>query len=211
MSVSINLVPLPRILARRRRQHRNAWIALCGVAGVLCATAGGVRWVAADTLTKLASRLEAIERQQKDVEARQKANTARRTELVQQLETAAGARRPQPWAGRLVHLAHAAPEGVFLTTLTATPAISVSPASAPPPAGAAKNDVKTAPPATALLQTVRLQGYALDHGALLQLYGTLERLAGVEGVALVRATQEPFRSGTALAFELECRAREDRP
>jgi hypothetical protein len=211
MSVTINLVPLPQLQARRRRQRCNAWITLCSAAGVLCATAGAVRSVATDSLAKLTGQLGAIEKQQQDLRVRLLADSARRTELVQQLETAAGARRPQPWAGRLVHLAREAPEGVFLTSLTATPAPAVSAAAPPPPPGAAKSDVKTAPPATAPLQAVRLQGYALDHGALLQLYGTLERLAGFEDVALVRATQEPFRNGMALAFELECRAHEGRP
>jgi hypothetical protein len=73
-----------------------------------------------------------------------------------------------------------------------------SPAS-PSPARTEQRTTDTAPE----FQTVRLLGYALDHGALLQFLNTLQGLPGWRHVELVRAAQEPFRTGQAVMFELD--------
>jgi hypothetical protein len=54
-------------------------------------------------------------------------------------------------------------------------------------------------------------GYALDHSSLLRTVNVLQALPGWEHVELIRATAEPFRTGTAVSFELACQAREDQP
>ena len=66
----------------------------------------------------------------------------------------------------------------------------------------ARTEPRTSSP-TPEFQTVRLLGYALDHGALLQFLNALQGLPGWRHVELVRAAQEPFRTGQAVMFELD--------
>ncbi|MGD8453710.1 MAG: PilN domain-containing protein [Phycisphaerae bacterium] len=90
------------------------------------------------------------------------------------------------------------------TTPTGSPqaqASSLSPPQAP----------QASPPQAPQAQAVRLVGYAVDHGALIQMLQTLESDPEWGQVELVRATLEPLRGGVAVAFQFDCRTGEGRP
>jgi hypothetical protein len=205
VSCSVNLVPKARLHARIRARRRLAWIGSCSVLAMLLSTAWGAERTASGALTRLAESVGVVEVQRTEVQRRLVLATARRTRLLEQLQSLTAARRPQPWARRLVTLTREAPDGVFLTTIQIGAPASEgdrAPAGASP---AAPSPARKEPPASSTTpeyQTVRLLGYALDHGALLQFLNTLQGLPGWRHVELVRAAQEPFRTGQAVMFEL---------
>jgi hypothetical protein len=223
MNCSVNLVPTARLHAHARTRRRNRWLAACASLAVLVAIGWSVQHAAQAALARLAEDVSALELQRSEVQRRLVSADAQRTHLLQRLEIVSAARRPQPWAGRLVRLTREAPEGVFLTSLDITATDGDNPATrnaAPPrpapvatgretgkPAGTPPTDTAGKPPS----QAVRVLGYALDHAALLQFVNTLQRLPGWQQVELVRATQDPLRGGQAIAFELDCRALEEDP
>ena len=206
MSCSVNLVPKARLHTRIRARRRLAWIGSCSALAMLLATAWGAERTASGALTRLSESVGIVEVQRTEVQRRLVLATARRTRLLEQLQSLAAARRPQPWARRLVTLTREAPDGVFLTMIQiGAPASEVNRA---PTGGspAAPSPARTEPrtsSATPEFQTVRLLGYALDHGALLQFLNALQGLPGWRHVELVRAAQEPFRTGQAVMFELD--------
>ena len=206
MSCSVNLVPKARLHARIRARRRLAWIGSCSALAMLLATAWGAERTASGALTRLSESVGIVEVQRTEVQRRLVLATARRTRLLEQLQSLAAARRPQPWARRLVTLTREAPEGVFLTMIQiSAPASEVSRAptgGSPAAPSPARTEPRTSSP-TPEFQTVRLLGYALDHGALLQFLNALQGLPGWRHVELVRAAQEPFRTGQAVMFELD--------
>ena len=161
---------------------------------MLLATGWGAERTASAALTRLSESVGIVEVQRTEVQRRLVLATARRTRLLEQLQSLAAAHRPQPWARRLVTLTREAPDGVFLTMIQiGAPAIEVnrvptggSPAS-PSPARTEQRTTDTAPE----FQTVRLLGYALDHGALLQFLNTLQGLPGWRHVELVAPPKNP--------------------
>lgn len=206
MSCSVNLVPKARLHARIRARRRLVWIGSCSALAMLLATAWGAERTASGALTRLSESVGIVEVQRTEVQRRLVLAAARRTQLLEQLQSLTAARRPQPWARRLVTLTREAPDGVFLTTIQiGAPAGegSRAPNNANPAAPGATRKEPPTGGATAEYQTVRLLGYALDHGALLQFLNTVQGLPGWRHVELVRAAQEPFRTGQAVMFELD--------
>ncbi len=210
----VNLVPAARLHTRACARRRVAWMGSCMLLAALLALAWGTQRIAANAVVQLGNEVAALEAQRAELARRMAATNAERTQLLGRLQTIAAARCPQTWPRRLVTLAREAPEGVFLTGITiATPAYD------PGTAQARNREARPAagvrPPAQRVasdeMQSVRLLGYALDHGALLQFLNTLQRLPGWRQVELVRATQEPYRGALAVAFELEGRTQEERP
>ncbi len=212
---SVNLVPTARLHARARARRQRAWLAV-GAAGSLLWVAGwAVQRRAAAARAQAAEGLARVETQRAEVQRRLVAADAQRTQLLGQLETLAGVRRPQPWPRRLVALTRAAPPGVFLTAVHVTTPAAEATASqrdtrASPAASGAGAQTRPAPSANAG-QTVRLLGLAQEHAALLQLIQVLQQLPGWQRVDLVRATLEPYGGSLAVAFELDCRTQEDAP
>jgi len=210
MNCSVNLVPEARLLARARARRRTAWLTACGAAGVLLAAGWGVLYTAGGALTRLEQRVSDLEGQRSQVQRRLVAAAAQRTELLGRLRTAAATRRPQVWARRLMALTQAAPEGVFLTSIDIVTLGAGSTGQ-----GSGRNSAGAERPPSRLIvagdgmQSVRLKGYALDHAALIQLYNAVQNLPGWRQLELVRATSEPFRGGSAVAFELAGLTEED--
>lgn len=220
MTPGVNLVPQLQRLARVRARRRTVWTGLALTLAVLVASAWAVENTAARGLQRLADRVQATELQRAEVQRRLTTAEADRRLALETLQTVAAARRPQPWARRLATLTETAPEGVFLTALTvsdgkpdartaAAPLANLA-GSRPPPASLARG---TPAPAESPrgAREVSLRGYALDHGALIQLLNTLQNMPGWHHVELVRATSEPFRAGLAVAFELTSAAEESNP
>ena len=207
MSCSVNLVPTARLTARTRARRRNTWCAVCCGTAVLLLTAWGLQRIAASALEQLAEDVRTREAQRVDVQRRLVAADSQRQVLLNRLETIAAARRPQPWAHRLVDLTRDVPAGIFFTTVQITPDEEAAKAAAK--AAKSTRTAAAAPPVERdTEQAVRLLGYALDHATLLELVNTLQSAPGWTRVELVRAAREPYGGGLAVAFELDCRTRE---
>lgn len=237
-SSSVNLVPLARLQADQRLSRRNVWIVVVLTGAACCAAGWTVQHVANKSLARLTHRVNLLNAQRSDVQRRLVDAEKRRAELLDRLRTLVAARRPQPWPERLLRLTREAPEGVFLTSITAestaalrtpiaTPHASAGPqggafaaaalgGAVAPTAGwksATSADANPAAPDPPVeLQSVQLRGYAASHGALLQFLNTLQRLPGWRQVDLVQATQAQFgAAGQVIAFEFDCRAAEESP
>ena len=219
MTPGVNLVPQVHRLARVRARRRTVWTGLAVTLAVLVASAWAVENTAVRGLRRLADRVQATELQRAEVQRRLTTAETDRRLALEALQTVAAARRPQPWARRLATLVETAPEGVFLTALTvsdgrpdaraAGPAAKASGGRSTPAAAGRGTPAPTENPRAA--REVFLRGYALDHGALIQLLNTLQNMPGWHHVELVRATSEPIRAGLAVAFELTSAAEENDP
>lgn len=211
MSCSVNLIPAARLQAQARRRRRDRWLAVCGVLALALAGAWGVERAAARAVQRLTDSVQELRVQRTEVSRRLVAERGRRSRLLARLQTLAAARRPQPWPRRLLDLTRAAPEGILLTGLTIAPVETDAPARADTGRKPALQTAKTSPALAAREQSVRLLGFALDHGALLQFLDVLQSQPGWRQVELVRATQEAYRGGQAVAFEVSGRTLEDTP
>ncbi|MEW6251955.1 MAG: PilN domain-containing protein [Planctomycetota bacterium] len=219
MSCSVNLVPLARIEARARARRRSIWLVVCGVSALLASAGWGVQRAAEGALARLASHVNTLEAQRAEVRRRLVADGARRAQMLERLHTVAAARRPQLWVGRLARLTREAPEGIFLTALSATAGASAPPSGppvmAPPHAGPAAEGRNAAAPGAAARapeperHTVQIRGHAVDNAALLQFLNTLQKLPGWEKVELVQAAAEKFGGRPAVGFEFRCRTVEE--
>ncbi len=221
MSYSVNLVPVARLHARIRTQRRTGWIGAGVAAAALLAIGWGSQHAATSAVKRLTRDVNTLDVQRSETQRALLAANGRRTQLLDELQTIAAARRPQPWAQRLVTLTREAPPGVFLTAVDIS-APDVDKGQAPPAQPAAvtgrpKDDAASSGSrpgqggASPKARAVRLRGYAIDHPTLLQFLSTLQGLPGWRHVELVRASQEPYRGGLAIGFELDCRTEEDRP
>lgn len=216
MTCSVNLIPGARVHARIRGRRRRLWLLTCGLGVVLVATGWGVERTASESVTRLSESVKGLEAQQAEVQRQLVLASTQRTQLLAQLETIGAATRPQPWPRRMLKLMQAAPEGIRLTSLNVEPSGPDNARRAAPPPGAAPAVASGASPTaaggtTVEKRSVRLEGFAADHGALIQFLHQLQGLPGWERVELVRAKQESRADGTAVAFELDCCTREDQP
>ena len=221
MNYSVNLVPVARLQARIRTQRRTGWMGAGVTAAALLAIGWGSQHAATSAVRRLTNDVTALDVQRSETQRALLAANGRRTQLLGKLQTVTAAKRPQPWAQRLVTLTREAPPGVFLTAVNiSAPDVEKSPAPAARPASVAgqpKEDAASPRPpptqggASPEVRAVRLLGYAIDHPTLLQFLNTLQGLPGWRHVELIRASQEPYRGGLAIGFELDCRTEEDRP
>jgi hypothetical protein len=213
MTCSVNLVPALRRHTRRRARRGCRWLGFGVGLCVLLATAWAAERTAASTLARLGDTVSALELRRTEVQRRLLLAQQQRTRLLEQLQTVAGARRPQLWPQRLVTLMRETPPGVFLTALHVDPPVVVEPA-VPPPATQATAQTPDAHGHDGSVTPVRMVGYALNHDALLQFLHALQSASGGcpawQHVELIRATQEPYQSGLLVAFELACRIEEER-
>ncbi|HPM25045.1 MAG TPA: PilN domain-containing protein [Phycisphaerae bacterium] len=213
MTCSVNLIPGARVHARIRGRRRRLWLVTCGLAVVLLATGWGVERTASESVTRLSESVKGLEAQQAEVQRRLVLASAQCAQLLAQLETIGAATRPQPWPRRMLKLLQAAPEGIRLTSLNVEPSAPDNARRAAPPPVAASGVASPAAAGGTIVEkrSVRLEGLAADHGALIQFLHQLQGLPGWERVELVRAKQESRADGTAVAFELDCCTREDQP
>jgi len=214
MKCSVNLVPLVRRQALKRSRRRSMWVIVCGLTAVLLFTGWGVQRSATATTVRQRGELEALNVQRGEVQRRLGLANEERERLLERLETLGRARPAKPWATQLAALTQRAPEGVCLTSLRIEPPSETAAAptarretpaaerGTPPPAAEAPSVTK---------QMVRLKGYALDHGQLIQMLNVLQSLRGWREVELVRATAEPFAGSHAVAFEFACEVEEVTP
>jgi len=213
MSCSVNLVPVARLHARRRARRGRIWLGFCSGLFLLLATAWAAERTAASALARLGDTVSGLELRRTEVQRRLVLAEQQRMRLIEQLQTVAGARRPQVWPSRLVALMRETPPGVFLTGLHIDPS-SEPEVAEKPPANPTTHAASATPEARRSATPVRLVGYAVSHDALLQFLHALQSAAdgapAWHQVELIRATQEPYQAGLLVAFELACRVEKER-
>lgn len=211
MSCSVNLVPTQRLTQRRRARRCTSWTVACLAAGLAVAAGWAVQQMGAGAVAHLRQRVQSTEQERARLQRELTLADVQRGALLTRLEAVTAARRPQPWPQRLVSLTREAPPAVFLTDLTmGQPGQAGAPNRAQTGAlGTSRARERRGGQLPEGLQRVEMLGFALDHGALLQFVNTLQGLPGWEQVELVKASLGPYRSGEAIAFELDCRTRED--
>ena len=216
MTCSVNLVPVARWHARRRARRGRIWLGLCTGLFLLLATAWAAERTAASALARLSDMVSGLELRRTEVQRRLILAEQQRTRLIEQLQTVAGARRPQAWPSRLVALMRETPPGVFLTGLHVDPSIELeTPEKSPAnPTTQAASVRRGGPDTRRSAAPVRLVGYAVSHDTLLQFLHALQSDAdgapAWHQVELIRATQEPYQAGLLVAFELACRVEKER-
>jgi hypothetical protein len=221
MSYAVNLLPESCHNACRRTLRRNAWtVTLLSVGLLLIGT-----WVALGatnrTIRRLNHEFANVQIRQSELDRQLTLAIKLRNALAQRARTLAALRQEQPLPEQLLVLTRQAPRGVVFTEILTRPVGSArtssrspsrafpgppSRASRPEPLKATPNDL---PPSGGPL-VVQMSGYAVDQDELTRLIDILQRVPQWERVELLRAAREPYRTGVALAFQLECRPAEIR-
>jgi len=171
----------------------------------LSGTAGGA-------VSRAAQRLQDAQENQQALTQALADSNAKRTLLIEQVRLLAQLHHEQPWAHRLADLTAEAPLGILLTRVTAD---SASAGGAGIPGGrgpaAERKRSDTADGAVARQRTdshdalvIRLSGIAVDHDELQRFIEMLQRSDAWGRVELGRAARQPFASGFAVAFEIQC-------
>ena len=206
MNYSVNMVPQASLQAQARAHRLVRWIAACVLAALLLTAGWVVQYTATAGLAELDDRLSDLGVQRIKADAHLVSAKRRRAELAQQLQIVAATRRPQPWARRLANLTEAAPDGVLITRISIdTPAPLTERKESKKP-----REPNEKQPAPAISDTgnarqhVRIEGHALDHGTLIQLVNSIERIPEWQDVELIRATQQRCGAALVIAFELAC-------
>jgi hypothetical protein len=189
---NVNFIPSYRRAAEQRRRRLTQWIILGIAYGVFLATAiasGYAVWGGGGAA--LAEELENIRTQMKVTnseiaamrgELEAKGKTLRAEQIVVS----------QPdWSLLLALLARSLSDGAVLTQCDLKPEV---------PAGAATVAAQPVPASFSL----RLSGYGKALSPVLQFAQELERAGLFDQIRLVKTDPEPFMSGTAIRFQMEC-------
>jgi Tfp pilus assembly protein PilN len=214
MSYAVNLLPESCHNARRRARRRNAWTGILLSAGLLVIGTWAALSAADRAIQRLTREIAGLQARQSELDRQSTLAARLRNDLAQQGRALAALRQEHLLPGQLLTLAREAPGGIVLTEIRTQsagrprPAIPVRPqtarASTVRPQRAGLGDQGAA-------GAVQVNGYAIDHDELTRLIGTIQRIPQWEQVELLRAGREPYRSGMALAFQLECHPREVAP
>jgi hypothetical protein len=213
MNRAVNLLPESCHNARRRARRRNVWTIFTLSAGLLVIGAWVALCATDRTLSDLNGQFAIAECKQAELERRLTLATKLRDDLVQRARTLAALRQEQPLPAQLLMLTRQAPTGVVFTEISAVTAASGRSAARPFSTRArvvrhGQSGSHPAPPhgpsVTSEPLVVRMSGYAVDHDQLARLIHVLQRVPQWERVELLAAAREPYRTGMALAFELEC-------
>jgi Tfp pilus assembly protein PilN len=191
---SVNFMPSYRIVARQRRRRIRLWTVVIGVTlvlelvGIACGYGlwCGGRMVLAKEEDRAAATIQSADRAIRMLQG----------ELATQEATlkANQALEGQPdWSRMLSLLAQSLGDGVIVKRCELKPrppAGPVTPASAPLKEGDA--------------YALKVSGVGRAVADVLQFAGALERSGLFDQIRLVKTDTEPFLSGTATVFEMEC-------
>jgi len=215
----INLIPAPRLAAKRRRAHLHCCAAACvcwsvlslGVAGLAHAIWREEDPQAAERLAKVNEEMQRTDR----VIAGLRAELAATQSTLRANQTIA----TQPdWSIMLGLLGQQVGDDIVLKSCRVRPssvARSVAPAArrgvpraaAPAAADAANVPQPSEPPPFAL----DVSGMALDHAAANKFLLRLEQTGLFTKVSLLDTAREPFFDKNAVAFRLECALNQSPP
>ncbi len=217
MSCAVNLLPESCHNARRRARRRNAWSVAVVSAGLLV-VGTWVAFRATDrTLLWLNRQLASAQSKQCELDRQLTLATRLRNDLTRRARTLAALRQEHLLPEQLLTLTRQAPAGVVFTEITAHPATGARTAARPGSRAFRAVGSRWSPPRSTVSHDqsaangpliVQMSGYAVDHDQLTRLIGVLQRVPQWEQVELLGAAREPYRTGTALAFQLECRPAE---
>ncbi len=214
MNCAVNLLPDSCHNVRRRTNRRNAWVVVLLSAGLLVAGT----WVALRATDRAIGRLSrefsSVQIQQTELDRRLMFVTVARNKLAERARALTALHQEQTLPGQLLTLTSLAPEGVVLTEIrTPSPGDTRRPARSPAEASRAGTQ-KTATRDTTPIRnpvTVQMRGCAVNHDELTRLIDALQNVPRWEQVELLRTAREPYRTGVALTFHLECRRMEGAP
>ena len=199
---SVNLVPVSCLDTHRRRRRARSWLGAGFVVFVL-AVSGAVRYaVTCGAVDSIQARLNEVQAEQADLALQLTAIESQRDALLARAQSLAHMRKTHPLPRQLLQIAANAPDGVVLTELSASPRHEAR----RPAEDAADEDTGADEP-----PPLTVGGYAASHADLNALIAVFETIAPWQRVNLVRAVREPFESGTAIAFEIQCGPREGTP
>jgi hypothetical protein len=205
---SVNLIPGPRLAAKRRRVHLRRCVAGCCAWAVLAAGAAGaaqVTWGGVDPGTDAS-----LEKLARDIDDAGRATGAVNAELSAAESTLRAKRRiaDQPdWSLLLAILAGQTGDEVVLKGCNLR--VAATPAPTPPvlPARPGAGQVPVAAGAlqpTAHRFTVNASGVAKSQLAVTKFVLRLEQTGLFARVTLLDTTREAFVDGEAIGFRVEC-------
>ncbi|HEX7010239.1 MAG TPA: PilN domain-containing protein [Phycisphaeraceae bacterium] len=212
----VNLLPAWRRQARRQRRHLRRWLLACSLyAAALTLTWLGAHWVWTGDERALAQTQSQLEADLKQVD---ESLAQLRPRLAQVQATLAASRsvggKPD-WSILLNLLAQWLGEDMMLTACQlepldagspVMPAVPAVPAAPVPPTGSPAASVASSASAPGRYR-LRLQGLGRTQQAVSAYVLGLEQTGLFERVKLISTRKEPFGSGQAVGFELECQLR----
>jgi len=204
---SVNLIPAPRLVAKRRRVHLRRCAAGCAVWAVMSVIAAG----ATQAMWRTAADPQAEERLAlvaDEIERTDRAIAATRAQLAAAQSTlrAKEAIANQPdWGVLLAVLAQSIKQDVVLKNCHVHPAgrrpgeVRRAPAAVAPSASSS-----TGAAAESVPFVLDANGMAKDLEAAHRFVSDLEKTGLFARVTLLDTAREPFINGDAIAFRLEC-------
>jgi hypothetical protein len=201
---SVNLIPAPRLVAKRRRVHLRRCAAGCAVWAVMSVIAAG----ATQAMWRTAADPQAEERLAivaDEIDRTDRAIAATRTQLAAAQSTlrAKEAIANQPdWGVLLAVLAQSIKQDVVLKNCHVHPAGRRPGEVRRPPAAVAPSASGAA--AEAVPFVLDANGMAKDLEAAHRFVSDLEKTGLFARVTLLDTAREPFINGDAIAFRLEC-------
>lgn len=205
----VNLLPAWRRQARRQQRHLRRWLLACSLyASALTLTWLGAHWVWTGDERALAQTQSQLEADLKQVD---ESLAQLRPRLAQVQATLAASRsvggKPD-WSILLNLLAQWLGEDMMLTACQLEPLDAGSPAMPAAPVPLTGSPAASAASASAPGRyRLRLEGLGRTQQAVSAYVLGLEQTGLFERVQLVSTRKEPFGSGQAVGFELECQLR----
>ena len=211
MIYAVNLLPESCHNVRRRAARQTAWTITTACAALLVVG----MWIGLQAidhaLTRQERELGGIQIKQTELDRQLMFAMGERNALADRARALAALRCDSDADGlpvRLTELARLAPEGIVLTELRSVPAdLAASIAPAPTKPAAAGQTAPTGPTHQEL--NAQISGFATNHAELTHFIDIVVRCGFWERVELVRAATEPFQSGQALSFRLDCQHKEE--
>ncbi len=214
--VSVNLIPRDRLTRKRRRARLRMWIALCS-AYALILTAGlslaCMAWGSDDAA--LGGELHAVVREIEDSQRSIDELRGRLSEAQATLDASDAMANHPDWSALLVLLARQLGDDVVLGNCLLTPSGSDRSGGAPrriPSPRGSRDDARAPSPGSPARDAtlgkqrygLKLSGFGRTQNAVSQFVLRLERIELFHEVRLIKCNRQPFLSGHAVAFEVEC-------
>jgi hypothetical protein len=204
---SVNLIPAPRLVAKRRRLHLRRCAVGCAVWAVMSATAAGATHVMWRTAMDPQAQ-ERLAQVEDEIERTDRAIGTARAQLAAAQSTlrANEAISNQPdWGVLLAVLAQSIKEDVVLKSCHVHPAGRRGDARrAPAAAGTSVTSATSGGGAEAVPFVLDANGMAKDLEAAHRFVDELEKTGLFARVTLLDTSREPFINSDAIAFHLSC-------
>ena len=202
----VNLIPIYRVDARRRRTRGRRWVVACAAYAALLTIGYGMceaTWGGTDP--QLASELQAASEK---LEKSQSVLARLRPELAEgraRLNAARAVALQPDWSIVLAALAKSLGEEVVLSSCKLDTQTAAAPAPSPAASSADADKAKKKPSKPEPVRVVlSVNGFGRSQVAVSQFVLRLEQMKLFDRVKLIKTSREPFLGGEAVAFQLEC-------